>query len=320
MKRDSGIELYRCLLTLGIVFIHVVGQYASEYHWLSSSLMWCVDGFVFISGYFGIRFSYNKLIRLVVDVLIVLSISSLAIGWSCGEWGPLANIWRGFLFNWFIVSYLVLMLCVPMLNAALEKSCMTAVPFLLLAFGWSYFASFNFTSSVFPGFVGAGSYTPLTLGGIYVTGRLYRRFEIEKILDKRLALICFCLLWGMATTKVSQYNSPMAVVQAAMGFRLFQGLKMSAFVEGTLTLISPSMLAVFVGHANPWTLPKLKVWVDVIYNSVGCVYSAFFIVGFMVFVCAIFLDVPRRVMGRLMRGVPNLSSPVSPSFPKEEKK
>lgn len=193
MKRDCGIELYRCLLALGIVFIHVIGQYASEYHWISASLMWCVDGFVFISGYFGIRFSYKKLIRLVVDVLIVLSVSSLAISSVCGELDPMANVWRGFLFNWFIVSYLVLMLCAPMLNEALGKSCMVAVSFLLLAFGWSYFASFNITSSLVPRFVGSGAYTPLTLAGVYVVGRLYRRLEVEKILDKRLAVICILL-------------------------------------------------------------------------------------------------------------------------------
>lgn len=300
MKRDIGIELYRCLLALGIVFIHVIGQYSSSYYWLSSSLMWCVDGFVFISGYFGIRFSAKKFIRLVVDVLIILTMSAGVIGVISGGWVGLSGVWKGLLFNWFIISYLVLMLCAPLVNAALEKNWRSTIPVLIIAFGWSYLASFNFTSSVVPRINGFGAYTPLTLIGIYVAGRLYRQFDLGKRIPKSLAYVVFCVLWVVGTLKLSQYNSPMAVVQAALGFRLFQGIKLSKRMEQLIVFIAPSTLAIFVGHANPWVLTKMCGWVDAVAPYVGGVYPSFMIVGIAVYVCALTVDLPRRLIGRMI--------------------
>ena len=54
--RNPGIELYHCLLMLGICVLQVIGYYGSSWHWLSSAFLWCVPGFVFITGFLGCRF------------------------------------------------------------------------------------------------------------------------------------------------------------------------------------------------------------------------------------------------------------------------
>ena len=64
--RISGIELYRALLMFGICLLHTVSQgnggVGSAV--VCSVLQACVCGFVFISGWFGIRFRPAKLVRL----------------------------------------------------------------------------------------------------------------------------------------------------------------------------------------------------------------------------------------------------------------
>lgn len=71
--RRPEVELFRCVLMFLIVLYHAYmhGIFGPEHSiarktwWgflCSSMLVWHVDGFVAISGWFGIRFSFKKLI------------------------------------------------------------------------------------------------------------------------------------------------------------------------------------------------------------------------------------------------------------------
>ena len=64
-ERDGNIEVYRVTLMFGIVSLHCLT--AGEYNkpWLSNILLSCVNGFVFITGYFGLKFAPSKIVRLV---------------------------------------------------------------------------------------------------------------------------------------------------------------------------------------------------------------------------------------------------------------
>ena len=62
--RNSSIDIYRCLLMLGICMLHAMAQAGHNVPWVANLLSWCVTGFAFISGWFGIRFSAGKLIKL----------------------------------------------------------------------------------------------------------------------------------------------------------------------------------------------------------------------------------------------------------------
>ena len=63
-KRNVGIELFRILMMLGIVAVHVCGHSDFVSVRLRNLATTCIVGFVMISGYFGIRFAPSKLIRL----------------------------------------------------------------------------------------------------------------------------------------------------------------------------------------------------------------------------------------------------------------
>ena len=64
MKRDSVIELYRVGLMYGICLLHSISQAGHNVVWAANMLSWCVPGFMFISGWFGMRFSFMKVAKL----------------------------------------------------------------------------------------------------------------------------------------------------------------------------------------------------------------------------------------------------------------
>ncbi len=66
MKRNPAIDLFRLLLMLGIVALHLVSmtQYWAQTRHIAYLLLSCVDGFILITGYFGLRFSIRKIAKL----------------------------------------------------------------------------------------------------------------------------------------------------------------------------------------------------------------------------------------------------------------
>lgn len=63
-KRNSAIEIYRVLLMLGIVVLHEYSYVGMGHNWLPRLFHTCVVGFVFISGYYGVKLSFAKFARL----------------------------------------------------------------------------------------------------------------------------------------------------------------------------------------------------------------------------------------------------------------
>ena len=64
-KRNAGLELMRLAMMFGIVAMHAAGHCAypeQSGHWVM--LDWCVCGFVFLSGWFGIKFSVAKCVKM----------------------------------------------------------------------------------------------------------------------------------------------------------------------------------------------------------------------------------------------------------------
>ena len=96
--RNPAIELFRCVMMLGVVAIHVFGGMGARWWWLSYALLFCVDGFVFISGYYGIHFRVGKLFRLYC-VIFYCSFISVAVQYLGGRtltggggWGLLGGV------------------------------------------------------------------------------------------------------------------------------------------------------------------------------------------------------------------------------------
>lgn len=110
--RDPRIELFRCVCMFGVVLLHALtqGGYADAHRGLDNLMTPSVVGFVFISGYFGIKFKFKSVLRLLgigMSSWIVLAIVSQDFNSSFGVGG----------YWWFLWMYLALMAIAPVVDA-----------------------------------------------------------------------------------------------------------------------------------------------------------------------------------------------------------
>lgn len=124
-KRNPNIEVFRCLLMFLIVLHHCTdcGYYQHDSSqvliWLlfMGATMWLVDGFIAISGWFGIKFSWRKFFDLWGQFAFYTVVGAICI------WGRDGSLkWKDFVVDggWFGGTYLVLLFFAPLLNESIE--------------------------------------------------------------------------------------------------------------------------------------------------------------------------------------------------------
>ena len=301
-KRDASIELFRICIMLGICLLHVHTIIMHDFgSILTRSLMACVPAFAFLSGWFGIRFSLVKVVRLFV---LAVFCSLVVTGWGqCfyGEWQgrghfffcSLQTVWH----SWFLYAYFFLMIFAPLVNCAIEKDERILYPVLGLALGWSFLRTVF--GKYIPDTEGLGSYSGLTLLGVYVFARLVRRHRLVDRLNKwwvtLVAVIC-CLVCGLGHG-LQEYNSISCVLLAGAVFLLVKRVKVPACLERIILFVSPSMFAVYLLHVTKYGFRSMGA----LFKSLGmpAELSALVVAG-VVFVVCVSVDVLRRVIFRVL--------------------
>lgn len=311
MKRDCGIECLRIGLMFGICLLHAVADSGHPVRWLSAPLASCVDGFAFISGYYGIRFSLSKILRLYGMGLMCTLVSFGLLCQVEGSSWSLRKYCEFFLKGcWYLHAYAFLMFLAPMVNLALEvawkrnSAMMVFLPLFLLAFGWSAADELpGLSHLMWPEASGLGSYTPLTLLGVYCAARLYRFSGVESRIRSSWLLVGLGTTLLMAELGCSSYNSPSQLVLAACIFTAFRRLPQKVAIalerHSFWMWLGPSMFAVFLIHAHKaWfdVLARVEAyWLDLgLHPAVMYMY-----VTVMIFCACIMLDLPRRILGTL---------------------
>lgn len=319
MKRDVNIELYRCLLTLGIVILHVIGLYGKEWHWLSSAFVWCVPWFVFITGWFGGRFSFRKVATLYGIALYCFLVSNgvgILLGNDANHMvGFLKNVgdvfasgklvgwltvsWFIFLDHWFIHAYIGMIMLAPIVDVAItsgDKSLMDVIklfcPFLVFVFGWSFLTNYNCTKAFI---APAPTSQMLTLLGVYVVARILRIFDLSRYFNVWRAWILFVICIILATFKIGGFNSAIAIGITIGSFILIQRVHIPQRLSSFILLISPCMFSVFLLHANPWSYRLMHQSVDVIADFGVSKVLAFLGVASITFTVGLIADMPRRI-------------------------
>lgn len=288
MKRNPSIELLRCL-TMGLIvgyhcFVH--GIY-SETHTLwslffTTFVCWHVDTFLAISGWFGIKFSWKKIIRLW-GLMVFYSLLSLVYG---AIWGGKDISMSTFTITggWFGGTYLALFLLAPMLNKAVQSVVQDEGPdsrwkiwglfSAIVVLAWLPRRGF---SAVAPGGVaGMHGYSLMTFVFIYVSVRMLRLscerndHWMSRWSSGRLVLtgVCFfigmfALFLGMDTvswltghghlseigTIFSSYDAPHVWIMAIAVLLFFvYHVKVPAWLGKIATFCAPSMFGVYLLH------------------------------------------------------------------------
>ena len=187
-KRQSNLELLRLVAMLMVMVCHAIG-YVNETDLagtagvaklaVSQLCLVCVNVFVMISGWFGIKASLKGAAKLLFQVwfLALLCFSVFAaLGLPVSfkkDLLPYLLFGYGY---WFVVSYLILYVLSPVLNAFAEKASKKEFRWVLIAF---FAAEFVFGFLLDAGHFDYG-FSPLFFIGLYLLAR-YTRLYPDKL-------------------------------------------------------------------------------------------------------------------------------------------
>lgn len=311
MKRNPSVELYRCCMAFGVVMLHVLGLYGGGRIALSSSFVWCVVGFVFITGYFGSSFRWRKVLKLNGIVIYCLIVSYL-VNRLCGYYpwerdaaAIFRALWEPYRVHWFIHSYVALLFMAPLVDSYLEKIVRDngradVVPMVkafgalfFLVFGWAFVCRYNTIRAILPD---APCVESLTFLGIYAVARIFRLCNVDARIPTWVALLVFPVCFVLSYFKLAYYNSPVSLGLMISAFVLMQRVTLPDSIGRIIAWAGPSMLSVFVIHAVTWWHWQIPHWVHQL-KSIGLPeWSSFIVLACLMFICSLALDMPRRIV------------------------
>ncbi len=282
----------------------------------------CVNVFVLLSGWFGIRPSwrgFGNFIFQCLFFLIGIYIVMLAFGQADLTLRGIAGCFVLLKWNWFIKAYIGLYILAPLLNAFVEKSGERELRHFLVAF--YIFQTIYAWLSNGASFV-EGGYSTFSFIGLYLLARyfnIYRPkvssyppiwdFLIYLFLTAALTFISYIstsLGFEMIAGRMYSYVNPAVILSALYLLLFFSKLK---FHNKVVNWLSASSFAIFLLHTNPnlcepYYVSSVRFIYDKSDGFLCVVYLFLFSVG--IAVCAILLDQIRKFAWTKISGFLNL--------------
>lgn len=270
--RNANIEVFRCLLMFFIVLYHCLehGVYNESPHlWkmiFSALLMWHVDGFIAISGWFGIKWSVHKWFNLFS---IILFYSLISLFYDL-KYGVGINAIKNFRVDagWFGGTYIMLMMVSPLLNTLIET--LRKLPAKMVLEMWGLFALAMILSwapfGLFTGVQACGTdgYTITTFVFIYFTVRLIRIFECPIYKRHVIGVVCAFVVMTLALEgavysgfvdvsrhckNYGEYNAPQVWGMAIVLMLFFaRKARFPNWIGRMARFVGPSMFGVYLCH------------------------------------------------------------------------
>lgn len=266
-----------------------------------------VNVFVLISGWFGIKFNFNKLSSLCFQILFFSLGFFIVFSFiSPSEAFTINRIKGVFLMNgdyWFVKAYLILFILSPVLNAFIDHVSQKQF-FITLAtfyafhtvYGWLMDASVNFTMN---------GTTGISFIGLYLLGRYLRLYpskysKMNKNNDLLIYISCtillcacnlFLLHYGIDVSvegRLFSYASPLVIIASVYLMLFFSKL---SFQSKCINWIATSCLAVYLLHCNGFFFGKYyRQIIEQIYYHSDYPYIGTIMYIFAVYIVAIFID------------------------------
>lgn len=265
-RSNGGIAVFRCFLMFLIVLHHCCchSVYVSEtvaYLFFPMTLF-AVDGFVAISGWFSVRFSWMKVAAFVVlacgygVVLSALSFWFVKLGWLPK---PVLS-WAA---GWFTPCYLALMFFSPLINAGIKSLAEQSQKVLLGAWGLMSLAIVMNWTHLGWNVAGLGSHTFVTLLYVYVTLQVLRLCHVERcrvgklwgilalcgVIQTICGVMIFCR--GKDLLKIFNhygYDAPWVLGTAVCVFLLFERWQAPRWLVRVCCFLGPSIYSVYLLH------------------------------------------------------------------------
>lgn len=311
-EREPGIELMRILMMFGICVLHTAHLGLPFKVLSANSIFWAlfvcsVDGFVFISGYYGIKFRLSKIVSLytIGTFCALLNLIGLIVTGHPVRPATYEVFERFFCGTWFLHAYAVLMCFAPLVNRCLNAenkrgALEVAIPMIALVFGWTWFSGeCKILKVPFPCSTGFESHSWLTLLGVYVVARLYRVLKFERFI-KWWMVIVFVPAITVATAFyrgiLGSYNSPQIIFFTLLVFWSFKQMKVSSFWSKAIAFVAPSLFAVYLLHYGPYGRLIYEHFVYLKLSTCCPVVILSALLAVAVFVLSLLADAPRRFL------------------------
>ena len=227
----------------------------------------CVNVFILITGWFGIRPKVSRFCALIFQVFFIgafIYIFLLILGkvepWGVSGWITLLATRKDL---WFVGAYLFLYILAPVLNAFVSSVSKKTFQKYLLAFFIIQTVGFFFKWK----FIRAG-YTPLSFAGLYLLARymrLYhsRFFSFNRHCDMAI-YVCATLLTTILSMILVGYAgqdgwllygfvSPIVIVSSVYFFLFFTKI---SFHSRAVNWVASSAFAVYLFHCDPLLLNR----------------------------------------------------------------
>lgn len=228
----------------------------------------CVDVFVLISGWFGIRPTLRGGMKYLFQVLFAASVIIAAVAVCCPERLPEASLREVFYGQWFVRAYLALFVFSPVLNRFVESCTRRQLEGVLLAFYSLQTLDLLFR---FKGTYSDG-YSAVSFMGLYLLARYIRLYRADALFRRPRLLwavwagclllpvllqICCALNFSKKIFEVSvalsmAYSNPLVVVQSLAMLLIFARFD---FRNRVVNWLASGSFAVYLLHTNPLVYP-----------------------------------------------------------------
>lgn len=320
-ERASNIELLRGILMFMIVCVHLTGNgvlnaenpiAVGNTNWIYANIIdglfyCCVNTFILITGYFGLRASFKKYMALDIPVIIYSLLAVAFFGNYAlksvmgGVFPTLSNSY------WFLTQYFLLFLLSPFLNAYIaaidrKQFIETIVLATLIVVIIPTFLRYDIAGSRGMNFI--------SFALLYLIGRYFSIYKIKSKISTAIItyvstsalIIALTLILGYQyginkgwQSPFFAYNCILVYIQSISFFFMFKSLNIkSKFIN----FLSPSFFYIYIIHENPIVHAYLYSWL----RCEDYYYSNYFLVhtlgsSLIIFVGCLLIDIIlRRVL------------------------
>lgn len=295
------------MLMLGICMCHSIGAGGYCYAPLRNICMMCTVGFIFITGWFGVRLSAQRVLKLLGIAIFawgVVILEDIILHGSVTT-NPLRRLVQW----WFLNSYLMLLCLSPILNSIVR--CVQSEDISVRKEGWLsvIIIAFAIYGLAWPMhckwihrvrfFLTLGS--PCQFGTMCAIYLLARVVKVTNILDETKNWAWWMILFvtmGLAiySHKFSYYNSPFAFLFALSIFSLTYRIPFKeCWCARLLFFVAPSMFFVYLyhSHQDPGFV-AIKMFEKYMVSRGVFVPLAWIITAVSIFLIGLLIDMVRR--------------------------
>ena len=269
-QRNSSIELYRIIATFAVLVVHFNGWFLGDWplpgYDISNPSLFrtgqmiieavsiiCVNMFVIISGYFGIRLRLSSILKLCIYLALIYIPLYIVKCIIDNEFVLADFLERCFVISYagyFIQCYFMLMILSPVLNAFIEKYGRDSLKWVLLFWGMEFW--FGCIMDVEELGYNQG-YSVIHFVLMYMIARCIKLYEddIKKmsqwvwILGYLLSTFAIIMCHVIGIKWSWDYSNPIVVISAVCSFIPFL---YKTFHNKVINWIASGTLAVYIIH------------------------------------------------------------------------